>query len=182
MLSFYFILLVLKFINSPKLNSYVKFDVFWTPSKFLIDDGCLPFYSSYFCASLALFYMFVFQKYMFFLSFTKKVHFLLKFLFVFCDEFMWRWDINRFKYFLCLFNNNSFEIDFLWFHSAFALCGNGFRRITINEILSAYGVKNTKWLRNFLNTFLCWYYRLKMPIKKINKYLLVDIRQRRKVL
>lgn len=165
MLSFYFILLVLKFINSAKLNYYVKFDVFWTPSKFLIDDGCLPFYSSYFCASLALFYMFVFQKYMFFLIFIEKVHFLLKFLFVLCYQFMWWWDIDWFKNLLCLFHNNSLEIDFLRFHPALTLCCNSFRGITINEIFSTHGVKHTKRLWYFLDTFLCWYYRLKMPLK-----------------
>lgn len=144
----------------------MKFDVFWTPSKFLFDECCLPFYNSYFCASLALFYMFVFQKYMFFLIIIQKLHFLLKFLFVFCDEPMRRWNVNWFEDFLCLFDDNTLEINFLWFYYALTLCGYCLWSIIINKILSAHGIKHTKRLRYFLNTFLCRYYRLKVPVKQ----------------
>lgn len=144
----------------------MKFDVFWTPSKFLFDEGCLPFYNSYFCASLALFYMFVFQKYIFFLIFNEKLHFLLKFLFVFSDELMRRWNVDWFEDLLCLFDDNTLEIDFLGFYSALTLCGYRLWSIVINKILSAHGIKHTKRLRYLLYAFLCRYYCLKMPVKQ----------------
>lgn len=116
--------------------------------------------------------MFVFQKYMFFLILIQKLHFLLKFLFVFSDELMRRWNVNRFEDLLCLFDDNTLKIHFLGFYSALTLCGYRLWSIVINKILSAHGIKHTKRLRYLLDAFLCRYYRLKVPVKQLkNRYL-----------
>lgn len=160
---------MLKFINSPKLNYSVKFEVFWTPNKFLFDDGCFPFSFNYFWASLALFSMLVFQKYMFFLNCKMKIQFLLKLLFILGHQLVGRGYVDLLQQLLRLLDNDSLEIDFFWLYSAFSLSSNGIRSVAINYVFCTNRVQDSKCLWDFLDAFLGRYNSLKMP--KINFWL-----------